>query len=79
MIAHNLLQSIEYCSPTPRACFRRQAIAGFRVRQDRIDEAWRNPILVTALNPVMELRSRRRDSQARVQGNQPVLEGGRRK
>ena len=53
LIAHSLLQSIELLSNAMRLLGER-AVAGFRVRADRIDEALaRNPILVTALNPVI--------------------------
>ena len=53
LIAHSLLQSIELLSNAMRLLGER-AIAAFRVRSERIDEALaRNPILVTALNPVI--------------------------
>jgi fumarate hydratase class II len=53
LVAHNLLQSMALLASGSRL-LADQAIAGFRVRQDRIDEALaRNPILVTALNPVI--------------------------
>ncbi len=53
LIAHSLLQSIELLSSAMRLLGDR-AIAAFRVRSERIDEALaRNPILVTALNPVI--------------------------
>lgn len=53
LIAHSLLQSIELLANAMRLLGER-AIAGFRVRSERIDEALaRNPILVTALNPVI--------------------------
>ncbi|SDD12437.1 class II fumarate hydratase [Aquimonas voraii] len=53
LIAHHLLQSIELLANAMRLLGER-AIAGFRVRADRIDDALaRNPILVTALNPVI--------------------------
>jgi len=47
------LQSIEILANAVRL-LADKAIAGFRVREDRIKEALeRNPILVTALNPVI--------------------------
>ncbi|MGB5623586.1 MAG: class II fumarate hydratase [Gammaproteobacteria bacterium] len=53
VIAHNLLQSIELLAAVTRLLADR-AIAGFTVNQDRLQEALeRNPILVTALNPVI--------------------------
>jgi fumarate hydratase class II len=53
LIAHNLLQSAELLGNAMRQ-LADTAISGFRVRRDRIDAALaRNPILVTALNPVI--------------------------
>ena len=53
VIAHNLLQSIELLSNAMRV-LADSAIAGFTVRTDRLREALdRNPILVTAMNPVI--------------------------
>ena len=50
VVAYNLLQSIELLASVSRLLADR-AIAGFTVRQARIDEALaRNPILITALN-----------------------------
>jgi fumarate hydratase class II len=53
VVAHNLLQSIEILS-NACTCLADSAIAGFTVNQENIDGALhRNPILVTALNPVI--------------------------
>ena len=53
LIAHNLLQSIALLANAARLLADR-AIAGFKVNQERLAEALdRNPILVTALNPVI--------------------------
>ena len=53
VIAYNLLQSIDLLSNAARV-LADAAIAGFTVNLDRIDQALqRNPILVTALNPVI--------------------------
>ena len=53
LIARNLLESIRLLAKASRL-LADKAIAGFRVRQDRLDQALaRNPILVTALNPVI--------------------------
>lgn len=53
VIAHNLLQSIEILANAGR-CLADSAIAGFTVNHDSIAKALeRNPILVTALNPVI--------------------------
>jgi fumarate hydratase class II len=53
VIAYNLLQSIELLANGARA-LSESAIAGFVVNSDRIAQATeRNPILVTALNPII--------------------------
>ncbi len=53
VVAHNLLQSIEI-SATACTCLADNAIAGFQVNRQNIARALdRNPILVTALNPVI--------------------------
>jgi len=53
VIALNLVQSIELLASAARV-LADSAIAGFKVNQERLDEALeRNPILVTALNPVI--------------------------
>ncbi|MDX1570187.1 MAG: class II fumarate hydratase [Xanthomonadales bacterium] len=53
MIAYNLIQSIEILAGAARV-LADGAIDGFVVKRDRIDAALsRNPILVTALNPVI--------------------------
>jgi fumarate hydratase class II len=53
VVAHNLLQSIEILAAASRA-LADSAIAGFTVNRERLTDALeRNPILVTALNPVI--------------------------
>ena len=53
VVAYNLLQSIEILA-NASSCLADKAIAGFTVNADNINEALdRNPILVTALNPVI--------------------------
>jgi fumarate hydratase class II len=53
VVALNLLQSLEILSTSTRL-LADSAIAGFKVREDVISKALeRNPILVTALNPVV--------------------------
>jgi fumarate hydratase class II len=53
VIAFNLLQSIEILANVSRL-LADKAIAGFTVNEDRLSDALaRNPILVTALNPVI--------------------------
>lgn len=53
LIAYNLLQSASLLAAACRA-LADKAIAGFKVNQAKLDEALdRNPILVTAMNPVI--------------------------
>jgi fumarate hydratase class II len=53
VVAYNLLQSVELLASVSR-CLADSAIAGFTVNSDRLNDALeRNPILVTALNPVI--------------------------
>ncbi len=53
VLAHNLLESVRLLANASRA-LADQAIAGFTVNRERLAEALeRNPILVTALNPVI--------------------------
>ena len=53
VVAHNLLQSVEILA-NACSCLADSAIAGFTVNQANLDLALdRNPILVTALNPVI--------------------------
>ncbi|MGB5591777.1 MAG: aspartate ammonia-lyase, partial [Gammaproteobacteria bacterium] len=53
VIAYNLLQSIEILAAASRL-LADSAIEGFAVKEARLQEALdRNPILVTALNPVI--------------------------
>jgi fumarate hydratase class II len=53
VVSHNLLQSIELLA-NASTCLADKAIAGFTVNTDNINQALdRNPILVTALNPVI--------------------------
>jgi len=53
VVAHNLLQSIDILTNASN-CLANSAISGFTVNEDKISEALtKNPILVTALNPVI--------------------------
>jgi len=53
VVVYNLIQSIETLA-TASVCLADKAIAGFTVNNDNINRALeRNPILVTALNPVI--------------------------
>ena len=74
VIALNLLQSIELLANASRLLADR-AIAGFKVRQDRLDEALaRNPILVTALNPVIGYEAAAKIAKRAYKEGRPVLE-----
>jgi fumarate hydratase class II len=77
VIAHNLLQSVELLANASRL-LADKAIAGFRVRQKRIGEALaRNPILVTALNPVIGYEAAAAIAKRAYKENRPVLEVAR--
>lgn len=53
LVAHNLLNSLEILASASRL-LADKAIAGFTVREDNLDRVLeRNPVLVTALNPVI--------------------------
>ncbi|HEY6483623.1 MAG TPA: class II fumarate hydratase [Steroidobacteraceae bacterium] len=77
VIAYNLLESIRLLTNAARALADR-AIAGFTINQSRIAEALdRNPILVTALNPVIGYeKGAAIAKQAYAQGK-PILEVAR--
>jgi fumarate hydratase class II len=77
LIAHNLLQSIELLANASRR-LADAAIAGFTVRQARLDEALaRNPILVTALNPVIGYERAAAIAKQAYREGRPVLEVAR--
>ncbi len=66
VIAYNLLQSIDLSANAARA-LADSAIAGFTVNEARVAAALdRNPILITALNPVHRLRAGSEDREAGV-------------
>jgi len=74
VIAHNLLQSLELLANTSRL-LADKAIAGFTVRHDRIDEALaRNPILVTALNPVIGYEAAAAIAKRAYKEKRPVID-----
>ena len=74
VIALNLLQSIHLLA-TSCGLLADKAIAGFKVRQDRLDEALaRNPILVTALNPVIGYELAAKIAKKAYADGRPVLE-----
>jgi fumarate hydratase class II len=74
VIALNLLQSIAILSSSVRL-LADKAIAGFRVRTDRIREALdRNPILVTALNPVIGYEKGAATAKQAYKEGRPILD-----
>jgi fumarate hydratase class II len=74
VIAHNLLQSIQLLANVARA-LADTAIAGFKVRTDRIAAALdRNPILVTALNPVIGYEKGAATAKQAYKEGRPILE-----
>jgi fumarate hydratase class II len=74
VIAYNLLQSIEILATTSRA-LADSAIAGFKVKPERIAAALvRNPILVTALNPVVGYEKGAAMAKQAYKQGRPILE-----
>jgi fumarate hydratase class II len=74
LIAYNLLQSIELLANVTRQ-LADTAIAGFRVRTDRIREVLdHNPILVTALNPVIGYEKGAATAKQAYKEGRPILE-----
>ncbi len=74
VVALNLLQSIEITANAARA-LADSAIAGFKVRKDRIEAALnRNPILVTALNPVIGYEKGAATAKRAYKENRPILD-----
>jgi len=73
VIAHNLLQSIELLANGSRR-LADAAIAGFSVRKARLGEALaRNPVLVTALNPVIGYEQAAAIAKQAYREGRPVL------
>ena len=74
VIAYNLLQSIELLANAAKL-LADQAIAGFRVREDNLGRALAlNPILVTALNPVIGYLKAAEIAKTAYRDNRPILE-----
>ena len=74
LIAHNLLQSIELLANVSRQ-LADKAIAGFSVREDHIQQALtRNPILVTALNPVIGYEKGAATAKQAYKQGRPILD-----
>jgi fumarate hydratase class II len=74
VVALNLLQSIEILANASRL-LADKAIAGFRVRQDKIREALdKNPILVTALNAVIGYDKGAATAKQAYKQGRPILD-----
>lgn len=77
VVAFNLLQSIELLS-NACVCLADKAIAGFTVNLDNINRALdRNPILVTALNPVIGYEKGAAVAKAAYKQGRPVKDVAR--
>ena len=77
VVAFNLLQSIELLSNVS-VQLADAAIAGFSVRADRVAEAVaRNPILVTALNPVIGYEKGAATAKQAYKQGRPILDVAR--
>lgn len=74
LIAYNLLESIELLAKLGRA-LADKAIAGFKVRSDHLDRALAmNPILVTALNPIVGYLKAAEIAKAAYRQQRPIVE-----
>ncbi len=74
VIAYNLLQSISLLANVSRL-LAEQAIAGFTVREDNLNKALAlNPILVTALNPVIGYLKAAEIAKTAYQSRRPIIE-----
>ncbi len=74
VVAHNLLQSIELLATTSRL-LADKAISTFTVRHDVIESALaRNPILVTALNPIIGYLKAADIAKAAYKQGRPVID-----
>ena len=77
VIAYNLLQSIELLASGSRL-LADSTIAGFHVRGDRLDQSLsRNPILVTALNPVIGYEAAAQIAKRAYREERPILDVAR--
>ncbi|MGR9099262.1 MAG: lyase family protein, partial [Gammaproteobacteria bacterium] len=74
VIAYNILQSIEILSRVSSE-LANNAIAGFAVRGDNLEKALsRNPILVTALNPIIGYLKAAEIAKTAYKQNRPVID-----
>src|SRR5690606_32531412 len=77
LIAHNLLESVGLLSSVSRLLADR-VVAGLKVRRDAVEAALgRNPILVTALNPVIGYEKAAAIAKQAYREGRPVLEVAR--
>jgi fumarate hydratase class II len=74
VMAYNILQSIELIANVSRL-LADKAIAGFTVRHDNLQQALaRNPILVTALNPIIGYAKAAEVAKAAYKQGRPIIE-----
>jgi len=74
MIAHNLLQSIDILGNVSRL-LADKAIAGFKVNRERVNQALAmNPILVTALNPVIGYEKGAATAKQAYKEKRPIMD-----
>jgi fumarate hydratase class II len=74
VIAYNLLQSIVILAHASRL-LADKAIAGFKVNKQRVDEALAlNPILVTALNPVIGYEKGAATAKQAYKQKRPIMD-----
>ena len=75
VIAHNLLQSIELMANSARL-LADKAIASFKVNEAKLKEALSryNPILVTALNPIIGYQKAAEIAKTAYQSRRPIIE-----
>ena len=74
VIAYNILQSAEILANSAQA-LADKAIASFKVNQTQIDKALtKNPILVTALNPVIGYEKAAKIAKQAYQQAQPIID-----
>jgi fumarate hydratase class II len=74
VIAYNILQSLEILGNACRL-LADKAIAGFKVNQDNIKHSLaRNPILITALNPIIGYAKAAETAKAAYRQGRPILD-----
>jgi fumarate hydratase class II len=74
IIAHNLLQSIELLANSSRL-LADKAIATFKVNEAKLQEALsRNPILVTALNPIIGYQKAAEIAKTAYKEGRPIID-----